>query len=409
MMDYILAWACILILGSAWMPRFFELHEKRSRMTFIAVCAGIFLASQMQNYWIAAYTIIFVLGLYRVPSPADRLPLTVYPALMFAALYVVVSNFVTIDWIVPILWSIAACGVVLTAWWTLSMYMSQGHYDVLLQFRGKTYFHGYEHQPAWNTKPFFCCGQGNVNFAQALAGAAVAASVGLILMGSVWGWLALAITVPPLIKIHGKWYERPEPSQGWGYLAVIGLAALSTQTGSIGLFLSGAVLTSLTLWTWFQRPALWSGRREIWGWGWQVWKDMSWQGKLMGAGPESWLHIFQQDCHLQSSRLAKQTAFATHSHNEFINALVETGVIGTVCIVGYCATALYGVYQHGPEGAAVFVLGSFMVACSLISFPLSLYHEVAFMDREGSVTGHGMPPLNIIGLVCVLLTEGVLR
>lgn len=408
-MNNYLLWFCFLILASAWMWRGQELHEKRARLTAIAVLTGLFLASLMPNYWIAAYTCVFVIGLYRVPSPADRLPLTVYPALMFAALYVLIAPLVTVAWVVPVLWSIVACGVILSAWWGVSMVKSAGHYDLLFQFRGKTFLHLYEHQPDWNIKPFFCCGQGNVNFAQALGGAGVAAAVGLIVMGNLWGWLAFALTVPPLIKIHGKWWERPEPSQGWGYLVVIGLAALGAHFGPVALLVGGAALTGLTLWTWFYKAALWSGRHEMWAWGLQVWKDMSWQGKLIGAGPESWLHIFQQDVQYMDKRLEKQKAFATHSHNEFINALVETGVVGLVCIVGYCATALYGVFQHGPEGAAVFVLGSFFISCMMISMPSSIYHEVAFMDREGSVTGHGMPPLNIIGLVCVLLTEGVLR
>ena len=408
-MDNYLLWFCLLIISSAWMWRGSNLHEKRARMVAIAVLAGLFFASLMPNYWLAVYTCVFVLGLYRVPSPADRLPLTVYPALMFAALYVLLSPLVTVAWVVPTLWSIVACGVILTLWWAFSMALSVGHYDKLVQFRGRTFLHIYEHQPAWNLKPFFCCGQGNVNFAQALAGAAVAASVGLILMGSGWAWLALAITVPPLIKIHGKWWERPEPSQGWGYLVVIGIAAIGAQFGPVALFVGGAALVALTLWTWFQRPALWSGRHEMWEWGLQVWWDMSWKGKLIGAGPESWLHIFQQDVQHMDARLSKQKAFATHSHNEFVNALVETGVLGTVCLAGYCLTAMYGLYQHSPEGAAVFVLGSFFISCMMISMPSSIYHEVAFMDREGSVTGHGMPPLNVIGLAIVLLAEGVLR
>ena len=377
-------------------------------MTAIAVLSGLLIASLMPNLWISAYTCVFVLGLYRVPSPADRLPLTVYPALMFAALYAVLSPLVTVAWVTPSLWSIVACGGILTAWWAFSMALSVGHYDKLIQFRGRTLLHIYEHQPAWNQKPFFCCGQGNVNFAQALAGAATAASVGLILMGSWWGWLAFLVTVPPLIKIHGTWWERPEPSQGWGYLAVIIVAAAATLYMWLGL-IGTAFLAQATVWTWFQRPALWSGRHEMWAWGLQVWKDMSWQGKVIGAGPESWLHIFQQDIQCRDERLAKQKAFATHSHNEFINALVETGVVGLVCMVGYCATTMYGLFQHGADGAAVFVLGAFMLACMIVSFPVSLYHEVAFMDRDGAVTGHGMPPLNIVGLVIVLLTEGVLR
>lgn len=408
-MNYLI-WFCVLIVLSAWMPRLRELHEKRSRMTIIAMLSGLLLASLMPNQWIAAYTCVFVIGLLRVPSPADRLPLTVYPALMFAALYAFLSPLVTVSWVMPMLWSIVACGLILSAWWAFSMALSQGHYDKLFQFRGRTFLHLYEHQPAWNTKPFFCCGQGNVNFAQALAGAACAASVGLILMGSGWAWLAFVITALPLVKIHGAWWQKPEPSQGWGYLAVIGLAALSTQFGPIALLASGVALGSLTLWTWFKRPALWSGRHEMWEWGLQVWKDMSWQGKLIGAGPESWLHIFQQDIHLQAQRLEKQKAFATHSHNEFINALVETGVLGFLCIACYFGTTLIGLYQHGShEAQAIFVSGMFWLSCGMISFPFALYHEVAFMDREGAVTGHGMPFANIMALAMVLLAGAILQ
>lgn len=409
MNDYLI-WFCVLILASAWMWRGKELHEKRARMTATAILSGLLIASFMPNYWIAAYTCVFVLGLIRVPSPADRLPLTVYPALMFAALYAFLSPLVTLDWVVPVLWSIVACGGILALWWAFSMVMSQGHYDKLFQFRGRTFLHIYEHQPVWNVLPKFCCGQGNENFAQALAGAAVAASVGLALLGHPWAWLVALACSLPCLKIRGHWWEWPHPTQGCGYLVVIGYAALSVTFGLHVLIGGMLLLGGLTLWTWVRTPQFWSGRREIWAWGLEVFKDMSWPGKIIGAGPESWLHIFQQDCHLQSKRLEHQTAFATHSHNEFINALVETGVIGLICMVGYCATTMWGLFQaQTVEAQAVFVMGACYISSMMISFVSSLYHEVAFMDRDGAVTGHGMPGMNVVGLAIVLLAEGVLR
>ena len=262
-MNWHLAWFCLLIILSAWMYRRNDLHEKRSRMVAIAILSGLLLASLMPNYWIAAYTCVFVLGLLRVPSPADRLPLTVYPALMFAALYAVLSPLVTSAWVVPVLWSIVACGGILSAWWGISMAISKGHYDKLLQFRGKTVLHLYEHQPVWNVLPKFCLGQGNENFAQALSGAAVAASVGLAIMGYSWAWLAVLACSLPCLKIRGFWWEWPSPTQGWGYLAVIAVAAVTTYNFYVGIMgVVGLIVT--TLWTWFKVPILWSGRREIW-------------------------------------------------------------------------------------------------------------------------------------------------
>ena len=408
-MNNYLIWFYVLIILSAWMWRGKELHEKRARMTAIAILSGLLLASFMPNDWIAAYTVVFVLGLLRVPSPADRLPLTVYPALMFAALYVLLSPLVTVQWVVPVLWSIGACGGILSLWWAFSMVMSQGHYDKLLQFRGKTVLHIYEHQPAWNILPKFCLGQGNENFAQALAGAAVAASVGLAIMGHPWAWLAAVACSLPCLKIRGSWWEWPHPTQGWGYLAVIAIAAFLTWDLWLGLF-GIAVLVWITLSTLFKQPHFWSGRREIWQWGLQVWWDMSWQGKLIGAGPESWLHIFQRDCETGSARLAKQTAFATHSHNEFINALVETGVMGLVCMVGYIGTTMWGLFHvESVEAKAIFISGAYWIANAMVSFGISLYHEVAFMDRDGAVTGHGMPFANVMNLATILLAGAVLR
>ncbi len=40
-MNYLI-WFCLLIVLSAWMPRLHELHEKRSRMTAIAILLAFF-------------------------------------------------------------------------------------------------------------------------------------------------------------------------------------------------------------------------------------------------------------------------------------------------------------------------------------------------------------------------------
>lgn len=408
-MNYLHWWIVAAILLVSWFPRGHDLHEKRARMTILAVLTGLLLASFMPNKWLAVYTVVFVAGLFRVPSPADRLPLTVWPALIFAFLYVLLAPASSPAWLPPLLWSIACSGLVLSAWWGVSMYLSQGHYDKILTWRGRTLLHLYEHQPHWNTQPFFCCGQGNVNFAQALAGAAVAASVGLIVIGEPWGWLLLAVTVPPAIKIKGHWWHWPHVSQGWAYLLVIGMAYASVKLGLWALLASGTILVCLAVWSWVRFPEHWSGRQEIWAWGFEVWSSMSWQGKLIGGGPESWIHIFQRDIELQATRMEKQRMFATHAHNEFLQELVERGILGCGAMVGYLATTMYSLWHLGtPDAYALLISGACFLTCMSISFPSTIYHEMAFADR-GDVTGHGMPGMNVIGLALAILAAGVIR
>lgn len=423
-----LPWICLLMVVSAWWPRGRDLHEKRARMTMIGMGAGLLIASFMPNYWLSAYTVLFVLGLFRVPSPTDRLPLTVYPALLFAALYALLAPLSARHWLPPVLWTIVACGLILCAWWGVTLTnrgfsnwtwqigpfslqhqsINYGSYDYVLRYRERTLLRIYEHQPSGNETPLFSLGHGNMNFAQGLAGCAAAASVGLILLGSRWAWPAFLLVSLPLVKIKGRWWEWGHFSQGWLYLSVIGLAVLIVH---IGAWLIAPVLllgSGLTVWVWQTHPHWLSGRPLMWRWGWEVWKSFTWKGKIMGAGPESWIHIFQRDCEMGAERIKEHKAFATHSHNEFVNALVETGVVGVVLMLGYLGTTLWALLQHGTDGAAVFVLGVFLITCACISFPWSLYHEVAFLDR-GDVTGHGMPVLNTVSLATVLLAEGVLR
>lgn len=427
-LTFSLPWICLLLVVSAWWPRGRDLHEKRGRMTMIAVLSGVLLASFMPNYWLGTYTLVFIFGLFRVPSPSDRLPLTVYPTLLFAALYAILGPLVNRDWLLPVLWAMVACGLILFAWWlvtltnrggsswtatgwglTLSHHsLNYGSYDYLLTYRGTTLLHLYEHQPSANEIPLFSIGQGNMNFAQGLAGGAAAAAMGLILLGSRWAWLAFALVSLPLVKIKGRWWEWGQFSQGWLYLGIILSAALIVLVGPWLILPMLVVILGAAWLVWTRYPHWLSGRPIMWRYGWEVWKSLSWKGKLMGAGPESWIHIFQRDCENRSERIAGHTAFATHSHNEFLNALVETGVLGMGCMVGYLGTTMWALLQHGPPGGAVFVLGVFLTTCATISFPWSLYHEVAFLDR-GDVTGHGMPPLNTISLATVLLAEGVLR
>jgi len=410
--NLILAWLCAFLIISAWMPRFStDWHEKRSRVAIIALSSGLLLAYLMPNRWLGAYTALFVLGLFRVPSPYDRLHFTVWPALLFAALYAILGPLVTVEWVVPVLWSIVACGATLTAWWALSLYKGSGTYDVVLKWRGYVIFHAYEHQPHWGTAALYSCGQGNINFAQALAGAACASAVGLVLMGSQWAWLAVVVTALPLIKIKGQWWLWPTPSQGWAYLLVIGCAVAVTQWGLIAFVGSAILLTGLAVWSWRQYAHVWSGRPEIWKWGWTVWKDMSWRGKLIGGGPESWVNIFKRDVQNASVRLGTQTAFATHAHNEFIHELVERGAIGVLLIVGYLSTTMWGLFQNNtPEAQAIFVSGAFWIANAFVSFGWSLYHELALVNSEhGDLTGHGYPFGQTMSLAAVLLAEAILR
>lgn len=409
-MNNILWWFCLLLLLSAWMPRFStDWHEKRSRVAITALMAGLLYALLMPNHWLGAYTALFVVGLFRVPSPYDRLHFTVWPALTFAALYALLAPIVTEAWVIPTLWAIVACGGILSAWLAVSLWKDSGTYDLVCTWRGYTWLHLYEHQPHWNATPLYSCGQGNMNFAQALAGVACASSVGLVLMGSQLAWLAVVITALPLIKIKGHWLEWPTPSQGWAYLLVIGCAVAVVAWGLPALLLSACLLIGLAIWSWRTYQHVWSGRPEIWGWGWQVWKDMSWRGKLFGGGPESWINIFKRDVQNASVRLGKQTAFATHAHNEFLHELVERGVVGVVLILGYLATTFFGLFHAGPMGHAVFVVGAAYVACMGVSFPASLYHELALVNTEqGDLTGHGMPPMNTIGLAIVLLAGAIL-
>lgn len=401
-------WLVLVIPVVSWWPRGRDLHEKRARVVVWTVMVGLLIARLMPNTWLAAYTVVFLAGLWRVPSPADRLPLTVTPALLVPAVYVLLAPQVTRAWVAPCLWSIVACGLMLFAWWAFSLWRGQGHYDWTLTWNGHTLLHLYEHQPVWNGVPKFCCGQGNENFAQALAGASAASALGLILLGSHWAYGALLLTSLPLLKIRGHWWEWPQPSQGWGYLLAIGGAVLVLQAGWIGALVVGLLVSGGAWYTIVHHRAHWSGRLEMWAYGWQVWKDMRLTGRLIGAGPESWIHIFQQDAEHQYERIKHQTAFATHPHNEFVCELVERGILGLGAMVLYLVTAMLGLWGAGPEGQALFVLGAMLIACACVSFPFCLYHEMAFMDR-GDVSGHGMPILNVISMTCVILTEGVLR
>jgi len=402
-----IGWLCVLILSAAWWPRGRDLHEKRARMTISAVLIGGYLAWSMPNPWLGVYTAVFLTGLFRVPSPVDRLPLTVYPALLIAAVYVLLAPQVTTAWVEPCLWSIVACGVILCAWWAFSLYKGQGTYDTSLTWKGKVFLHLYEHQPRFNVVPKYCCGQGNENFMSALAGAAVAASVGLIVLGQPWAWIATLFCALPCLKTRGFWWQWPQVNQGWGYLLIVGAAA-AVCTWPVSVLPVGLALAGLTIWLWRRSPAMWSGRHEMWRYGLMIWRDMGWPGRLIGAGPESWIHIFQRDAENRAPRLSEQKVFATHAHNEFVHELVERGVLGMGAMTGYLVTAMWGLWQGSPEAQAVFVVGAMLIACMMVSFPVSLYHEVAFIE-QGDVTGHGMPILNIIALSAVLLTEGVLR
>lgn len=82
-----------------------------------------------------------------------------------------------------------------------------------------------------------------------------------------------------------------------------------------------------------------------------------------------------------------------HAHNEFVEMLVERGVVGLVSLLGLVGTALWGTLLAGPEGQAVFLVLCAWVSIALVNFPLSIFRQYGNEPNPAHQQFMGSPAL----------------
>ena len=350
-------------------PITWTFHER-----VVLPCLGVLLAWLTPNPF-AGLLIGYVAltdWLPRLPSAlVSPMPSTGW---LWITLYVLLSRAVTVEWIVPLcwllmLWGVIQAGVVLQAVWTRAPRLD-----------------------GW---------QGNPNHVAVLAALCTAAAVGLGVMGSVCAWSLALWTASPIVAIQSR--DR-HPSQGLLYLLLLGVVICWTADPILAGLLACSLLIGGLVLVW-HRPVILSGRLEIWRQGWRLWTRLPWRVQGLGSGTGTWAVLM--------SPVQEQLPggyLASTAHNEYVQCLVERGLIGFLLLLGYIGSVLWHVGHAGISHVPILLLVSVLAVAGAVSFPWTLYHEIRVLpnpakSRAGHIDALGTPALSVFTLLICVLAE----
>jgi len=382
----------------------------------------------MPNPYAGALLATVLLGLFQIGKSWYILRSFTIPVAAVSGAYLFLSSVVQAWMIAPVLWAGVAIGgwlglYVLMGWWIgkpifLIDYQGwigrwivfEGHTDVFQREEVRTLYAGRFGTLTWyetmNGFGQVTAGQTSMNHLAAVQAWCCACAMGLIVMGYAWTWLAAPLLLLPLIRLHcpfGAWHWHPHQGdlsllaiafgcwllwEPWSALVIGAVAGL-------GLVIYARPWNPRT-WQWWDsyRLTYWKDALTL------VWWPQGWPQRLFGFGSSTW--------YLATWRMgeARHHHVFTAAHNEFLQQLVEHGIVGLLVMLAYVGEALCRTYRGGPEGHAVFLLGLAWVAIATVSFPASWYHEHhPASSREEH--WYGSPTLNLWTFMIAVLAEAV--
>lgn len=178
---------------------------------------------------------------------------------------------------------------------------------------------------------------------------------------------------------------------GWWYVAGIAFAAAvalrgigrvrKTGTGIPKRFLKGAgillvaAVVGLTAAYLLRHPVgdqFGTGRGGLWRTAWEGFENASPMQKLIGAGPDCFAETL--DTTITSVGHWKDSVYA-NAHNEWLNQLVNIGVLGTLC---YAGIFLSGARRYRGQIIGIFAVTIYLIN-SLVSFQQVLNAPMLFL------------------------------
>src|SRR3990167_1995711 len=290
-------------------------QNRVSWTTFFGGCAIAFMVGR-QNPWAGLCTGFVVTGLMTTIPWSQSIQRSGEPALMAAATYLALTPLVSPSLIVPILWVFVCIGCWAGAW------------TVYSGWKGKT-----PYQDIWGSffglmpRPIFCwhedspthlkAGQGNSNHLVSVAVLCVAASLGLVWLGSWPVLLTWPLLLQPLLARINK---EGVLSQGHVHLCSLGVAylAITVSTGaSAALVLIGyGVGLCVLVRPWQPRPMGHLDGSRFGMWFTTVaecWWPQGWRRRLFGVGTGTWESLTAD----MTIKKFQGVVFTT-AHNEYL-------------------------------------------------------------------------------------------
>ena len=348
-----------------------DMLNRMSWMLFFSLLAVAFL---IQNMWAALCVAMVAVGMLTVVPKTDVWQRAGLPALAGASAYAALTPAVTVAQIEPILWAFVAVGC-WCGFWT----------DYSRQQGLTPYQHWWPYAPHPSNKLQPIClhedspthlkaGQGNANHLQGVAVLATAAMVALVFLGKWWALLTWPLVLQPMIR-------RVTKEQRWGqghlHLATLIVTTIGIWSGKLSVLL--LLLASYTLaLCWWAKPwqprADWldGGRFGMWrtvlveGW----WKA-TWRQKIFGLGTGIW-----QPYSAPLTIPRHGGVVFTAAHNEYLQWLVEHGVLGLFLLTGYLVSTLLRLWQGGPLGHALLLVVIPLLSIAVTNFPWTWFHQI---------------------------------
>lgn len=348
-----------------------DMKNRESWLIFFCLLA---VAVTIRNPWAALCVAMIAAGMLTVVPKSDVWIRAGLPSLAAAAAYASLVPLVSVSHVVPVLWAFVAVGCYMGFWTDYS------------RQQGLTpYMHWFPRAPQsgmwWppialheDSPTHLKAGQGNANHLQSAAALCTAAMVALAMLGYWSVLLAWPLLLQPFLRRvnkEGRW------GQGHLHLATLTMTALGIWSGKVSILILVLTVYTLALCLW-AKP--WRARTDwLDGGRFGMWRTVMVDGwakttirqKVLGLGTGIW-----QPWSAPLTVPKHGGVIFTAAHNEYLQWLVEHGVLGLFLLTGYLASACMRLWQGGPEGQAMLLLAMTLCSVAMTNFPWTWFHSI---------------------------------
>lgn len=406
-MELVLIGGLMILIGmSALVSVGWDVFEMRNRENWWWATLLLMEAALMPNPYLGAVLAMCTLGLWRIGRSWFILRGIVIPMAGLAGAYLAIGPHLTLASIAPALWAFVFVGCALGAWGVMGIIKPERPWTIHAPKTWFGYWGIYEHCTG---QMRHVCGQGNTLHLVSVSSLTLTAAVGLMVMGQWWAAFAVPLCALPMVLV---WMNQTDqhnvitwkhPGQAGLNLAalLVGLGWLYypiLTVGLVGAAVVCAVCALAVFKPWQQAHCgIDSGRLAYWKDALLIcWWPSGWRARLVGYGTSTWF--------LATVRLGDKGHIQVFSaaHNEYVQTLVEHGIIGLGVLCAYLGESLWRTSHAGPEGQAVFLMGVMVCTIASISFPWTFFHEYHPITTKEEAW-YGSPTLNVMCFVVALL------
>ncbi|MCD7725342.1 MAG: O-antigen ligase family protein [Clostridiales bacterium] len=152
-------------------------------------------------------------------------------------------------------------------------------------------------------------------------------------------------------------------------VGIISLIVLRTKN-----LLPEAVAQGLAEVSYFQWNDDWgNGRGRIWSFALKVYREENLLHKLFGVGPDCF-NSYVTQYYSEEAALLWGEMLLTNAHNEWLNILINTGLLGAAAYIGFFMTAVYRFLKAAPRN--LLVTGAAAAAVSYMAYNFFCYQQV---------------------------------